>query len=153
MKNAINNTLIIVFLTTLMTTSTVFADPNSPVGKWITIDDKTGKPRGIVDITEQNGVLNGRIVGNYPKAGEPENPICEKCTDVRKNKPIIGMTFLENMKKVGDEYTSGTILDPESGNIYSAKMKMLTGNKKMEVRGYLGISLLGRSQTWIRAEK
>lgn len=151
MRSTINAAIAV--LTNLIITAALFGDTVSPVGKWITIDEKTGKPRGIIEITDQNGVLNGSIVGYYPRTGEPKVPLCQKCTDERKNQPIIGMVFLENMKKYGDEYTGGKILDPESGNIYSAKMKLLPGNKKLEVRGYLGISLFGRSQTWIRANK
>ncbi|MEW9898240.1 DUF2147 domain-containing protein [Chitinivorax sp. PXF-14] len=128
------------------------AAADSPVGKWKTIDDNTGKPRGLVEITEQNGVLTGKITGRFPKPGDPENPVCDKCEGEKKGKPIIGLVFLEGLKKSGDEYTDGTILDPESGKVYSSKLKVTDGGKKIEVRGFIGVSLLGRSQTWIREE-
>ncbi|MBB5019671.1 uncharacterized protein (DUF2147 family) [Chitinivorax tropicus] len=143
-------TLPILALTVL--SGVALAASDSPVGKWKTIDDKTGKPKGVVEITEQNGVLTGRIVGNFPKPGEPENPVCDKCEGDRKGKPIIGLVFLEGLKKNGNEYTDGKILDPENGNIYSSKLKVIEGGKKLEVRGFIGISLIGRSQTWVREE-
>ena len=128
------------------------AASDSPVGKWKTIDDKTGKPKGVVEITEANGVLSGKIVGRFPKPGDPENPVCDKCEGAKKNKPIVGLVFLEGLKKDGDEYTGGKILDPESGDVYDSKLKVIEGGKKIEVRGFIGVSLLGRSQTWVREE-
>ncbi|WP_137937510.1 DUF2147 domain-containing protein [Chitinivorax sp. B] len=150
MTHFLTRTLVAIITTGLA--GLTLANTDSPVGKWKTIDDKTGKPRGVVEITEQNGILTGRIIGNFPKPGEPENPVCEKCDGDKKGKPIIGLVFLEGLKKNGNEYTDGKILDPENGNVYSSKLKVLDGGKKIEVRGFIGISLLGRSQTWVREE-
>ena len=128
------------------------AASDSPVGKWKTIDDKTGQPKGVVEITESNGVLTGKIVGRFPKPGDPANPVCDKCEGAKKGQPIVGLVFLEGLKKNGDEYEGGTILDPEEGKVYSSKAKLIDGGKKLEVRGFLGVSLIGRSQTWVREE-
>lgn len=127
------------------------AEP-TPVGLWKTIDDNTGQPRGLVRIREVNGRYEGRVEKGFPKPGENEPPRCEKCDGARRNQPVLGMTILWGLTKQGDEYQGGEILDPESGKIYRAKMALSDGGKKLEVRGFIGISLLGRSQTWLREE-
>jgi uncharacterized protein (DUF2147 family) len=124
----------------------------SPVGLWRTIDDHTGKPRGLVRITETNGEYQARVEKTFPKSGEDPNPKCEKCEGVRQNQPVIGMTILWGLKRQGDEYQGGEILDPENGKIYRARIKLEDGGKKLDVRGFVGFSLFGRSQTWIREE-
>ena len=117
-------------------------------GRWRTVDDKTGKPKGIVSIYEQNGQFFGKIESSLdPKEA---NKICDLCKDERKNKPVTGMVFLRHLKRSGDEYSGGDILDPDTGTIYRCKAKLAEGGKKLVVRGYIGISLLGRSQTWTR---
>ncbi len=125
----------------------------TPVGTWKTIDDKTGEAKAIVQISESNGELEGKIIKIFPKPGKPDNPVCEKCDGERKDKPILGMTFLWGLKKKGDEFKDGNILDPENGKIYSSKAHLEEGGKKFVVRGFLGFSLLGRSQTWVRDEQ
>lgn len=124
------------------------ADMNSPVGTWKTYDDAGKVQKGVVLITEQGGVLQGKIIKTFDPA--KPNPLCEECDGERKNKPVIGMTFLWDLKKDGEEFNGGRILDPENGKIYKAKMNLKDGGKKLEVRGFLGFSLLGRSQTWQR---
>lgn len=121
----------------------------SPVGTWKTIDDTTGQPRGEVTIVKQNDTYSGALT-NVLREDE-RTKICTKCTDDRKDKPIVGMTILSGMKKTGDnEWSGGTILDPENGKAYSAKMSLSDDGKKLNVRGFIGISLLGRTQTWLR---
>jgi uncharacterized protein (DUF2147 family) len=127
------------------------AEP-SPVGLWQTIDDHTGKPRGLVRITEANGEYQGRVEKTFPKPGEDPSPKCEKCEGARRNQPVIGMTIVWGLKKQGDEYQGGEILDPENGKIYRVRIKLEDGGKKLDVRGFIGFSLFGRSQTWIREE-
>ncbi len=127
------------------------AEP-TPVGLWKTIDDNTGQPRGLVRIREVNGRYEGRVEKGFPRPDEKEPPRCEKCDGVRRNQPVLGMTILWGLTKQGDEYQGGEILDPESGKIYRAKMALSDGGKKLEVRGFIGISLLGRTQTWLREE-
>lgn len=124
----------------------------TPVGLWKTIDDNSGQPRGLVRIREVNGQFEGKIEKGFPKPGEDQPPKCDKCDGPRRNKPIIGMTILWGLTKQGDEYQGGEILDPETGKIYRAKMKLIEGGKKLEVRGFIGVSLFGRSQIWLREE-
>jgi uncharacterized protein (DUF2147 family) len=128
------------------------ADMDTPTGLWKTIDDKTGKERSVVRIVDNNGVLEGRVEQVFPLPGDDPSHLCKKCEGERKDKPIIGMTFLWGLKKDGDQYSGGEILDPKNGKIYRAKMKIIEGGRKLEVRGYIGLSLFGRSQTWIRQE-
>lgn len=128
------------------------ADVNSPTGLWKTIDDKTGKERSFVRITESNGVFEGKVEKIYDQPGDDPQHLCKECEGERKDKPVIGMTILWGLKKDGEQYAGGEILDPKNGSIYRAKMKLLDGGKKLEVRGFIGVSLFGRSQTWVREE-
>ena len=124
----------------------------SPVGLWKTIDDNSGQAKGLVRIREANGQYEGKIEKIFPASGDDPAPKCEKCDGIRRNQPVLGMTFLWGLKKHGDEYQGGEILDPESGKIYRAKIKLADGGRKLEVRGFIGFSLLGRSQVWLREE-
>jgi uncharacterized protein (DUF2147 family) len=125
---------------------------DSPVGLWKNIDDESGKPKALIRITEANGVLEGKIEKLFRDASQDQNPVCDKCSDARKNQPIIGMTMLNGLKKDGDEYNGGEILDPNNGKVYRSKLKVADGGKKLEVRGYIGVPMLGRSQTWVREQ-
>lgn len=127
------------------------ADP-SAVGLWKTIDDHTGKPRGLVRVTQVDGEYQAKVEKIFPKPGEDPNPSCEKCAGMRHDQPVIGMTILWGLTKQGDEYQGGEILDPENGKVYRAKMKLDDGGRKLYVRGYIGFSLFGRTQIWIREE-
>lgn len=151
----LKKTMIKYFLITLIVmlgSSTAYAAEFTPVGLWRTIDDQTGKPRGLVRITEANGEYQAQIEKTFPKPGEDLNPKCEKCEGARQNKPVVGMTILWGLKKQGDEYQGGEILDPENGKVYRATIKLKDGGKKLDVRGFIGFSLFGRSQTWLREE-
>ena len=119
-------------------------------GKWKTIDDSSGKPRSIVEITEKGGIFQGRIIHLFPQPGKEADPVCTKCEvgDPRHGQKIKGMEIIRSMKKDGDELAGGTILDPESGNVYRCRM-WLEG-KMLKVRGYLGPFY--RTQTWHRAD-
>lgn len=115
-------------------------------GTWTTIDE-SGAKRAVVNLSVSGDTLSGTIAKIYPKAGD--TGICSKCPGAFKDKKIQGMQFIWGLKKVSDnEWADGKILDPKTGKIYRAKMT-LNGNK-LEVRGYVGISMLGRSQTWVR---
>lgn len=142
----------LITLILMLGSSTVYAAEFTPVGLWRTIDDQTGKPRGLVRITEANGEYQAQVEKTFPKPGEDSNPKCEKCEGARQNKPVIGMTILWGLKKQGDEYQGGEILDPENGKVYRARVKLEDGGKKLDVRGFIGFSLFGRSQTWLREE-
>ena len=126
------------------------ADTSSPVGVWRTIDDRTGKERSIIVVTESAGVFEGKVEKIFDQPGDDPKHLCNDCEGERKGKPVIGMTILWGLKKDGDAYSGGEILDPKNGKIYRAKMKLLEGGTKLEVRGYIGVSLFGRSQTWLR---
>jgi uncharacterized protein (DUF2147 family) len=119
----------------------------SPTGTWTTIDDKTGKKRAVVRLDVANGSLNGTIVKIFSQPGD--TGICTKCTGALKDKPVEGLQILWGLKDKGDGvWSGGQILDPKSGKIYRAKLT-LKGNK-MYVRGYVGLSMLGRTQVWVR---
>ena len=125
---------------------------DSPVGVWRTIDDKTHKEKSLVRITEQNGELRGTIEKLFREPNEEQAPNCDKCQGDKHNKPVIGMMILNGMKKQGDEYAGGEILDPANGKTYKCKMWTSEGGKKLNVRGFIGVSLLGRTQVWVREE-
>ena len=126
------------------------ADPTSPVGRWKTYDDHTGALHGLVEITEAQGQLQGRILKSYDPANP--NPTCDLCEGERKGKPVLGMVFLWGLTRQGDEYKGGFILDPDNGKVYKAKLHVEDGGRKLLVRGFIGFSLLGRTQTWLREE-
>ncbi len=120
----------------------------SPVGLWRTFDDEDGQAASLVRIDNLGGVLEGRVVRILPRPGHPLDARCDECSGARKGQPVTGMVILWGMKQDGDEYDGGQILDPHNGRTYRCKMKV-KGNT-LEVRGYLGFSLFGRSQTWVR---
>jgi uncharacterized protein (DUF2147 family) len=122
---------------------------DSPVGLWKNIDDETKKPKALIRITEQAGVLVGRIEKILT---DKVDAVCDKCTDDRKDKPVQGMTILSGLKKDGDEWTGGEILDPNNGKVYKAKAKLVDGGAKLDVRGFLGVAVFGRTQTWLREQ-
>jgi uncharacterized protein (DUF2147 family) len=128
------------------------ADLSSPVGLWKTIDDNSGKPGGLIRIELIDGQYQGKIEKIFTEPGEDPNPKCVKCEGSRHNQPIVGLTFMWSLTKQGDEYQGGEILDPKTGKIYRAKLKLEDGGKKLNVRGFIGFSLLGRTQAWYREE-
>ena len=131
---------------------TANANEATPVGLWRTIDDKTGKEKSLVRITEVNGELRGTIEKLIREPNEDQNPVCDKCSGDKKNKPVLGMMIMTGLKRDGKEWTGGEILDPNNGKTYKCKMSLDDGGKKLNVRGFIGVSLLGRTQVWIREE-
>jgi uncharacterized protein (DUF2147 family) len=129
----------------------VFAvDLASPVGRWQLIDDETNSPRGVVEMTLVDGELQGRFVQAFLHPGEDPNAVCGKCKDERKNQPMIGMVILWGLRRNGKEWDRGYILDPTNGRIYGATLMLADGGTSLRVRGFIGFSLLGRTQTWTR---
>lgn len=123
---------------------------DSPIGRWKTIDDHTGQAKAVVEIRETGGELEGRIVQLFdPPVPHPE---CIKCTGALKNKPVMGMRILWGMRQNGSEWTGGHILDPESGDIYRCTMTLENGGKVLRLRGYIGLSVFGRTEKWVRVE-
>jgi uncharacterized protein (DUF2147 family) len=123
----------------------------SPLGTWTTIDDVSHKPRALVEIREQDGVLSGQIVRLFREPDEDPDPRCEDCTGSRHDQRVLGMTILWNLHRHGENWDGGEILDPESGSIYRCTLRLAADGDKLEVRGFIGISLLGRTQEWSRA--
>lgn len=114
-------------------------------GKWKTIDDETKQAKSIVEIYKSsNGKYYAKIVQLLQK---PENNNCVKCTDDRKNKPLIGLEIVRGLEKDGNEFSGGTITDPKSGKTYKCIIKN-NGTDKLDVRGFIGFSLIGRTQVW-----
>lgn len=141
MKNLVL-TLIVTVLTALG------AQAQTITGKWKTIDDETGEAKSIVEITERNGKYYGKVLEILT---DKKGARCDKCPGADKGKPIEGLTIIKGLKKDGSSYTGGTITDPGSGKEYKCAIK-LNGANKLDVRGYVGIQALGRTQTWIRIE-
>ncbi|MBR7782371.1 DUF2147 domain-containing protein [Undibacterium luofuense] len=125
---------------------------DTPVGLWKNIDDKTGKPKALIRITENGGEYKGKIEKLFLEPGADQNPKCTECDGANKDQPVIGMTILFGLKKDGDEYNGGKIIDPANGKTYSSKLTVVDNNKKLNVRGYIGTPFLGRSQTWVREQ-
>ncbi len=124
------------------------AQRNTPIGKWKTVDDNSGKTKSVVEIYEKSGKIYGKVLQLFDP--EKPNPKCEECAsdDPRHMKPIVGLEIIRNMTKDGKEYANGDILDPENGKVY--KCKIWVENGKLMVRGY--IAFLYRTQTWLPAD-
>jgi uncharacterized protein (DUF2147 family) len=120
----------------------------SPVGLWKTVDDATGNAGALVRIYEKDEKLFGRIEKLFK--AEAENQVCTACKDQRKNQPIIGLIIIRNIEQEGDAYGGGDILDPDSGSVYRCKMHLEQQGTRLIVRGFIGFSFIGRSQTWQR---
>ena len=145
MKKIIS-TILLMSIATLSLATTLL----TPEGKWKTIDDETGEAKSIVSVWIDNGELKGRI-DTILNPTQP-NPTCDECKGSRKDQAIEGMTFVWGLGQDGDEWNGGTILDPSNGKEYKAKLKVIEGGQKLEVRGFIGFPLLGRTQIWERAE-
>ena len=129
-----------------------FAQAASPVGLWKTIDDDTKKEKSLVRISESGGVLSGKIEKVLDPKAKPDE-VCDKCSDERKDKPMVGLTIIRNTKQSTDDptlWTGGDITDPNNGKVYKLRLKPADGGKTLEVRGYIGPFY--RNQTWIRVE-
>lgn len=135
----------------LLGAGAAFAANNSPVGTWKTIDDKTHQAKSIVQITEVNGELQGKVL-QVLQSDEGAHPVCKECDGDRKDKPVEGMVIMWGVKPDGDEWDGGKILDPKNGKTYKVKLKTIENGTKLDVHGYIGFSLLGRSQVWERQE-
>ena len=134
----------------LATAGTLAFAQATPVGLWKTIDDETKTEKSLVRITESGGVLTGKVEKIMDPAKQDSK--CDKCTDARKDKPVLGMTIVEGVKKNPDEpyWDGGTILDPNNGKVYKVRMTPKDGGKTLEVRGF--IAFFFRNQQWIRVE-
>ena len=123
----------------------------SPVGTWHTVDEKTKELKSEIQITDNAGVLSGKVTKLLRKDAR-QDAVCDECTDDRKGKPVLGLEIVRGAKKAEgkDVWEDGKILDPENGKNYSLKMTPIEGGKKLEVRGSIGP--FGRTQTWVRVQ-
>jgi hypothetical protein len=138
-----------IFFVALLTHALFAFANNSPTGLWKTHDDK-GKPTGYVRVLEDNGIYTGVIEKGLET--DKEEKYCTSCKDERKDQKLVGMTMMKNVKSKDEGYEGTEILDPFSGNTYRVKLKLKDEGKKMEVRGFVGVSLFGRTQVWERVE-
>lgn len=125
------------------------AQSSTPVGLWKTVNEK-GEPEGLVRIIDVAGEFRGTVEKVYSPPAPDPTPLCVSCSGERKDKPVIGMQILSGLRWDGEQYSGGEILDPNNGKSYRCLMRVVEGGKKLEVRGYIGISLLGRTQVWLR---
>ncbi len=125
------------------------AQAQSVLGKWKTIDDETGKEKSVVEIYEKNGKVYGKIVELLEEKNK--NAVCSAYSGANKNKPYLDLVIISDLKKEGDEWSGGKILDPKTGKEYKCYISLENSNK-LKVRGYIGISLVGRTQYWQRVQ-
>jgi uncharacterized protein (DUF2147 family) len=121
----------------------------SPVGLWRSYDDRTGQARGLIRVYEQDGILHGRVEEVLVAADRGR--VCNRCTDDRRDQPILGMEIFRDLRPEGDGW-AGHILDPQTGSIYTCTVHLAEGGRALVLRGYLLITLIGRSQTWQRVD-
>jgi uncharacterized protein (DUF2147 family) len=139
----------IIFTFLVVALTGIFSATAQVTGKWKTFDDETGEAKSIVHVYEQDGKLYGKVVEILNPAKKDKK--CQDCEGADKDKPILGLIIIKGLTKDGDEYTDGDILDPNKGKLYSCTLK-LEGKDKLKVRGYMGVSLLGRTQYWTRVK-
>ena len=128
----------------------IASEGHSPVGTWTTVDDETGEKKSIVKMWIDGKELMGQIVELLDPA--KKGNLCTECKGANKNQPIEGMIFVWGLTEDGDEWNGGKILDPKNGKEYKAKLSVISGGDQLEVRGFIGFALLGRTQTWTRME-
>ncbi len=143
----------LIFCSLLMSMSYASDKSLSPVGEWQTIDDISGKPKAIIRISESAQGLSGQILKIFPSPGHDQNELCTACEGDKHNQPIVGMVILEELtqdQKNHQQWVNGHILDPKTGKVYKSMIELMENGEALKVRGYIGLPLFGRSQTWIR---
>ena len=138
----------------LLVSGAAFAQTATPVGLWKSVDDKTKVEKSLVRITDNGGVLSGRIEKILDPAAKPD-AVCDECPGDQKGKPFVGLTIITGAKKNPDnpnQWDGGSVLDPVAGKTYKLRLRPSDDNKKLDVRGYIGTPMIGRTQTWTRVE-
>lgn len=136
-------------LAALLAIPAIASAQHAALGRWRTVDDNTGKPRSIVEVYDAgNGTINARVLRVLDPA-KPD-PVCDKCEGTRRGMPVVGMVIAWNLRPKGTRLDGGSILDPDNGKVYSVRMTPVAGGEKLEVRGFLGVAWLGRTQVWLR---
>jgi uncharacterized protein (DUF2147 family) len=148
--------LMLAVMTLCLVHSPLFAATTDATGLWKTIDDVTGRPKAVIQITEApDHTLQGAVIKIFPRPGYDQHELCIACKGKLHNQQIVGMMILNGLKADKDKqgrWRDGEILDPHNGKTYRCMVRLKDGGKKMKVRGYIGLPLFGRSQVWERAE-
>ena len=138
----------------ILFTSTSFAA--TPEGFWKSIDDRTGEPLSLIEIKqEKDGTYSGTIIHRYPNQGGHTLTHCTKCPEPFKDKPLVGLKILTGFQELAKKpgyYVNGKVVDAKSGGVYKGKANVSKNGRRLHMRGYVGISLLGRSNVWVRSE-
>lgn len=122
---------------------------STPAGVWQTVNER-GEREGLVRIIDVDGELRGSVIAVYSPPAPSANPVCEDCPGERKGKPVVGLQILSGMRWDGEQYSGGEILDPDNGKVYRCTLQLVDGGRKLEVRAFIGLSIFGRTQTWLR---